>query len=96
MRKTHAVAIAIILILPVVASAHGSGHVMGTIDKLEDDTLTVTKTDGEVVFVRLTGDTLVFKGKNSGSREDIQAGSRVVVHYAKDKTAAEVHLPAGE
>lgn len=95
MRKIHAVAIAIMLVVPVVAFAHGSGHVMGTIEKFEDDTLTVTSTDGEVVSVRLTGDTVILKGKNPGSREDIQAGSRVVVHYAKDKTAAEVHLPAG-
>lgn len=96
MRKIHLVAIAIILIVPVVAFAHSSGHVMGTIEKFEDDTLTVTSTDGESVSIRLTGDTAVFKGKNPGTRDDIRTGSRVVVHYSKDKTAAEIHLPAGE
>lgn len=88
--------ILVILFLPLIALAHGYGHVMGTIDELEGDTLTITSTEGETVSIRLTADTKIMKGKTEGSRDDIEAGSRVVVHYAKDKSAAEVHLPPGE
>lgn len=87
---------AAVLILPTIAFAHGYGHVMGTIDSFEENTLTVTSTEGETVTVKLTDTTKILKGKKDGTRDDIVAGSRVVVHFAKDKSAAEVHLPAAE
>lgn len=96
MRQIQALTIAIILILPVVALAHGYGHVMGKINEFENDTLTLTSTEGETLTVKLTAETKIRKGKQEGGRDDIVSGSRVIVHFAKDKTAAEVHLPADE
>ena len=96
MKKIYAATIILALLVPVVALAHGNGHAMGTIDRFENDTLTVTSTDGEELSIQLTSETKIVKGKSKGSRSDIEIGSRVVVHYAKDKSAAEIHLPAGE
>lgn len=96
MKKIYAATIILALLVPIVALAHGYGHTMGTIDRFENDTLTVTSTDGEELSIRLTPETKIVKGKSEASRTDIKVGSRVVVHYAKDKSAAEIHLPAGE
>jgi hypothetical protein len=94
LKKFIILTLALALLTPVIALAHGYGHVMGTIKEVEGDTLTMTSIEGAEILVELTAETKIRRGKQEVSRDAIEPGSRAVVHYAKDKTAAEIELPA--
>jgi hypothetical protein len=61
--------------------------------KVEKDTVLVKRTDGVSQSVPLTASTTYRVGKAAGRWEDMQEGSRVVVHMGHDGKAIEVHLP---
>jgi len=87
-------AVAILLVLPAVASAHGHGHVLGTIRTLNVDHLDVQTKDGKSVSIPLSKTTKYFRGSSKTTAAAMKVGSRVVVHLAADGSAAEVRLPA--
>lgn len=85
--------IAILLVLPGVALAHGHGHVMGTIQTVHQDRLEIVTKEGKSLSIALTKSTKYFRGNKSASAAALEVGSRVVVHLAADGSAAEVRLP---
>jgi hypothetical protein len=85
---------AILLVLPAAALAHGHGHVLGTILTVHPDHLDVKTKDGKSVSVPLAKSTRYFRGNAKATASDVKAGSRVVVHLAADGSAAEVRLPS--
>jgi hypothetical protein len=86
--------IAILLVLPGVALAHGHGHVMGTIRAVHSDHLDVQTNDGKSVSIPLAKATRYFRGSARATAAGLKAGARVVVHLAADGSAAEIRLPA--
>jgi hypothetical protein len=93
LKKFMILTLALTFLTPL-ALAHGYGHVMGTVKDIDGDTLVMTSIEGTEVSVELTAETKVRRGKQEVSRDAIESGIRAVVHYAKDKTAAEIELPA--
>lgn len=95
MRKSIlSAAVAILLVLTGVASAHGHGHVLGTIRAVNPDHLDVQRKDGKSVSIPLSKTTKYFRGSAKATPAGLKVGSRVVVHLAADGSAAEVRLPA--
>ena len=79
-----------------LASAHGHGHVMGTVASVTAERIEVKTKDGKTVAVPLTAETKYLKGKQKATRADVRVGERVVVHLAAGGAALEVHLPSGK
>ena len=61
-----------------VAPGAGGAGAVGTIDKIEGNTLTVTTNQGDTVTVQIADDTPVLK-EVAGSKSDLAVGTRVLV-----------------
>ena len=69
---------------PLAALAHGGGeHVMGTVQAVADDGLTVETADKKSVRVAFDAHTRFEKDGAPSSAKELHAGDRVVVHAAK-------------
>ena len=83
------------VLLPAVAAAHGGmREIRGTIQKVNTDSVIVKRVDGKTEEVQLAPSTTYKVGNGTGSRRDLRAGSRVVVHFGRDRKALEIHVPA--
>jgi hypothetical protein len=74
--------LAIVAMTAVLASAHGDKkHVIGTVEKVSADSVTVKTADGKSVEVKLVANTMYVSrdGKTSKQR-DLAVGERVVIH----------------
>ena len=74
-----------------LALAHGGlEHVMGTISKVSDSSVTVTTAAGKTVDVMLETKTTFARGSQAIQRTDLKVGDRVVIHAEKsgDKLTA--------
>src|SRR5579863_504054 len=91
-RNQLALAIAFALaLLPTVALAHGGfEHVMGTVSKISDTSVTVTTATGKSVDVALDAKTTYARAAQALQRTDMKVGDRVVIDAVKtgDKLAA--------
>jgi hypothetical protein len=95
MRKTTIrCCLALLVIVPGLALAHGYGHVMGTIQRVHPDRLDIVTKDGKALSIPLTKSTRYFRGDRSATAAALETGSRVVVHLAADGSALEVRLPS--
>src|SRR5438105_4168430 len=85
MRRTG-LAVTILLAFSMTLYAHGgkSHDVLGTITTIDDDHVVVKATDGHEVTIHITKDTKFSKGSKSASRNDLKAGTRVVVHTTEN------------
>lgn len=72
---------AMILLVACVAAAHGNKkHVMGTVDKINPDSV-VVKTANGPVEVKLAASTVFVKRDGSAAKPaDLAVGDRVVIH----------------
>ncbi len=86
------------LAIPAVLLAHhGWREIKGTIAKVANDSIVVTRTDKVNETVALTKTTTYKAGNATVTAAAMHAGERVVVHFGPDgKSALEVHLPAGK
>ncbi len=97
-RNQIAMAIAFVLVvtlgvalLPAVALAHGGfEHVLGTVSKISDTSVTVTTAAGKSVEVALDAKTTYARATHALQRTDLKVGDRVVIDAVKagDKLAA--------
>ncbi|HYL38519.1 MAG TPA: hypothetical protein VEV17_21565 [Bryobacteraceae bacterium] len=74
-----------------LAFAHGGlEHVLGTVVKASDTSITVKTTAGKMVDVNLDAKTTFAKGTQAIQKTDIKVGDRVVIHAEKsgDKLTA--------
>lgn len=81
----------VVLTLPVVALAHGGGHLKGVVDRLTDTQLTLTADSKETVVVALDKDSRFENDGKPSSAKALPVGSKVVVHLkpgAKPQVAA--------
>jgi hypothetical protein len=58
-------------------------HVLGTVVKIADQSLSVKVGDGTVKVVLLDEDTRFIKGNTTATARDLVVGSRVVIHARK-------------
>ncbi len=64
-----------------MAFAHGDEqHVLGTVTKISENSITVQTTKNMDVELMITSDTKFTKGSASATLKDLQVGNRVVIH----------------
>lgn len=74
--------IGIIALMATVAFAHGDKkHVMGTLEKINPDSIVVKQADGKSVEVKLVANTMyVTRDGKAAKVSDLAVGDRVVIH----------------
>lgn len=72
------------------AFAHGKGgeHIMGTVKQLQENVLTIEKTDAKEVAVTLNAQTKLERDGAGITAKDLVIGERAVVHAQKDASGA--------
>ncbi len=81
-----------VALLTATAMAHGGlEHIMGTVAKISDTTITVKTTAGKNVDVGLNAKTVYTKTEKPIQKTDIKVGDRVVIHAEKEGTAFTAH-----
>ena len=69
-------------LLPAIVSAHGGEeHVIGTVTKVSDTSVTVKTTAGKIVEVGFDAKTTTYaRAKMPAQKTDVKVGDRVVIH----------------
>jgi hypothetical protein len=84
----------VVALFPAIALAHAGGRdLRGTITKVDQNTLTIQRTDGVEEAIPLVAATTYRVGNAAGEWNDLHVGSRAVVHVGHDGKAIAVHLP---
>jgi hypothetical protein len=96
MRAKFFTLIALLVLTASVAAAHGDKkHVVGTLEKISADSVTVRTTDGKSVEVKLLASTMyvshVGNEDKSAQLSDLAVGDRVVIHAAPKSDALEAN-----
>ena len=79
-------------LVTTIAMAHGGlEHIMGTVAKISDTTITVKTTAGKMVEVGLNAKTVFSKAEKPIPRAEIKPGDRVVIHAEKSGTGFTAH-----
>jgi carbonic anhydrase/acetyltransferase-like protein (isoleucine patch superfamily) len=72
------------LFVTTLALAHGNyQHVMGTLTKISENSITVQTTTNDIVEVTISPETKFSKGDAAVTGQDMRVGDRVVIHAAK-------------
>jgi hypothetical protein len=81
MRMFRAIALVVVLVLPLVAGAHEGhkGKVLGTVSAVDSKELAVKTRDGKTVRLVVDDKTAVWRGEKKVSPAEIVAGERIVV-----------------
>ncbi len=67
--------------LPVIVSAHGGEeHVIGTVTKISDASVTVKTAPGKIVEVGFDAKTTYARSKRPVQKTDVKVGDRIVIH----------------
>src|SRR5271154_3231265 len=74
--------LALVILMASVALAHGDKkHVMGTLEKINADSVVVKQADGKFVEVKLVSGTMYVTRDGKASKvSDLAVGDRVVIH----------------
>ena len=94
------ISVLLLLAFGVATLAHGDKkHVMGTIERVSTQSVTVKTSDGKIVEVRLAEDTMyVTKDDKPAKFTDLAVGQRVVIHATPkgtDLVAIQVRFSPG-
>ena len=82
----------LVMLIAQAAIAHGGlEHVMGTVQSVSDNSITVKATDGKTVEVALDAKTTYAKNKQAVKLDGIKVGDRVVIHAEKSDTKLVAH-----
>ena len=84
MRKALAICVMTVLFAAVTLAHGGEEHLMGTVTKVTDKSITIETKDKKTVEVTTTAATKCMKGEATAALKDIKAGDRVVIHAKKD------------
>jgi hypothetical protein len=74
-------AVLTLALLPAIVSAHGGEeHVIGTVTKISDTSVTVKTTAGKIVEVGFDAKTTYARAKMPSQKTDVKVGDRIVIH----------------
>ena len=75
------VTILALALLPATVSAHGGEeHVVGTVTKISDTSVSVKTTAGKIVEVGFDAKTTYARAKTPTQKSDVKVGDRIVIH----------------
>ena len=81
MRRRILVLFALFLATACIAPAHGTKkHFVGTVEKINADSIVVKSTQGTSVEVKIVRTTGFLKSGQSAKLQDLTVGDRVVIH----------------
>jgi hypothetical protein len=83
MKKFIVTLFMLVLMVSSVYAHNGMEHVMGTVARITDNSITVTTTDGKTQTVMTTADTKYSKMDTVIALKDIKVGDHVVIHATK-------------
>jgi hypothetical protein len=90
--RVIALALGLVLALPIVAADDGQNYVAGQVTARDDDSLTIRLNDKSITM-SLTSSTKWFNQKNSPIRSnDVRKDSTVIVAYGEGRKAQTVHV----
>ena len=90
--KRHISILISFLVFTTAAFAHGNEqHVMGTVTKATESSITVETQDHQQVTVSVIAETKFVKGTSSATLTDLKVGDRVVIHAAKAQNGLQAH-----
>ena len=82
----------ILLLLSVFAFAHGGQeHVLGTVTKISDTSVSVKTAAGKIVDVNFDAKTTYTKNDQPLQKSEIKIGDRLVIHAEKSGTSLVAH-----
>jgi hypothetical protein len=85
--------ITLVLLGVTLLFAHGDEkHIMGTVTKVSDSSVTVKDTHGKSVEVAITSTTKFMKDSKAVTAKDVQVGDRVVVHAKQNGNKLEATM----
>lgn len=81
-RRVAILAILSLALLPTIATAHGGEeHVIGTVTKISDTSVTVKTTAGKIVEVGFDSKMTTYaRAKQPIQKSDIKVGDKIVIH----------------
>ena len=92
MKRELALLIALAFVSIAAWAHNGMDHVIGTVSKLTDTTITVVQEkDHTAVEVLTTNDTTYERAKAPAHRADLKVGDRVVIHAMKMNGHLQAH-----
>jgi hypothetical protein len=74
--------LAMVAMMAALATAHGDKkHIVGTVEKVDSDSVVVKTADGKSVEVKLVANTMyVSRDGKTSKQSDLAVGERVVIH----------------
>jgi hypothetical protein len=98
MRVRFVLPIALVALFACAVMAHGDKkHVIGTLEKVNPDSVVVKTADGKSVEVKLVSTTMyVSRDGKAATLADLAVGERVVIHATPHTTSAGETLSADE
>jgi hypothetical protein len=81
--KIHTALLAVLALalLPAIVYAHGGEeHVIGTVTKVSDASVTVKTTAGKMIEVAFDAKTTYARAKLPAQKTDVKVGDRIVIH----------------
>lgn len=97
MRKAITLCLSLVLFAAAALAHGGEEHLMGTVTKVSDQSITIETKDKKTVEVGTAASTKCMKGEATAELKDIKVGDRVVIHAKKvggKLVASEVHIGA--
>jgi hypothetical protein len=83
MRKTITLCLSLVLFAAVAIAHGGEEHLMGTVTKVTDKSITIEDKDKKATEVSITAVTKCMKGEATAALKDVKLGDRVVIHAKK-------------
>ncbi len=85
MKRTIIFLAALLLVAGVALAHEGKPHVMGTVTKVAENSITVKTTAGAETVVSIMAQTVFKKDAATVSWKDLKVGDRVVIHAHQTK-----------
>ena len=92
MKSTLGIITLVLLSATLLFAHNGEKHIMGTVTKVSDSSITVKDTHGKVVDVAITSNTKFMKDSKAVTAKDIKQGDRVVVHAKQNGNKLEATM----
>jgi hypothetical protein len=85
--------ITLVFLSATLLFGHGDEkHIMGTVTKLSDSSITVKDTNGKFVDIAITPNTKIMKDGKAMAVKDVHEGDRVVVHAKQNGNKLEATM----
>ena len=83
MRKAITLCISLVLFAALAFAHGGEGHLMGTVTKISDKSITIEDKEKKTFEVSITPETKYMKGGATAAFKDVKVGDRVAISAKK-------------